>query len=49
MSQPYDAKADIWSVGTILYQALTGHAPFIAQTPQQLRMYYEKHADLHPQ
>ena len=49
MSLQYDAKADLWSAGTIVYQCLTGKAPFQAQTPQQLKSYYEKHAALQPQ
>lgn len=28
MSQHYDGKADLWSIGTIVYQCLTGRAPF---------------------
>lgn len=48
MSLTYDAKADLWSLGTIVYQCLTGKAPFSAQTPQQLKNFYEKHLVLHP-
>nr|KAG5698390.1 hypothetical protein BaRGS_006585 [Batillaria attramentaria] len=48
MSLQYDAKADLWSIGTIIFQCLTGKAPFQAQTPQQLKQFYEKHADLQP-
>uniref|UniRef100_A0A3Q3R6K4 non-specific serine/threonine protein kinase n=1 Tax=Monopterus albus TaxID=43700 RepID=A0A3Q3R6K4_MONAL len=33
MSQNYDAKADLWSIGTIAYQCLTGKAPFHVMWP----------------
>ncbi|CAJ0941094.1 unnamed protein product, partial [Mesorhabditis belari] len=48
MSLTYDAKADLWSIGTILFQCLTGKAPFQAQTPPQLKMFYEKNMMLRP-
>lgn len=48
MSLQYDAKADLWSLGTIVFQCLTGKAPFQAQTPQALKAFYEKHANLSP-
>ena len=69
MSLQYDAKADLWSLGTIMYQCLTGKAPFQvfcktfcefylkvtnfdyflqAQTPQQLKQYYERTVNLAP-
>nr|AMN16533.1 serine/threonine-protein kinase Atg1 [Bursaphelenchus xylophilus] len=48
MSQKYDAKADLWSIGTIMYQCRVGRAPFQAKTPQGLRTYYEKNRDLQP-
>lgn len=34
MSQHYDGKADLWSIGTIVYQCLTGKAPFQVSWPQ---------------
>ena len=48
LSKPYDCKADLWSIGTILYQCLTGRAPFQAQSPQALRTFYEKNQNLKP-
>ncbi|XP_068994746.1 serine/threonine-protein kinase ULK1a isoform X1 [Embiotoca jacksoni] len=48
MSQNYDAKADLWSIGTIVYQCLTGKAPFHASTPQALRFFYESNGTLLP-
>jgi serine/threonine-protein kinase ULK/ATG1 len=48
MSLQYDAKADLWSLGTIVFQCLTGKAPFQAHTPQELKNFYEKNANLSP-
>ncbi|XP_061624768.1 serine/threonine-protein kinase ULK1a isoform X2 [Phyllopteryx taeniolatus] len=47
-SHKYDAKADLWSIGTIIYQCLTGKAPFHANTPQELRLFYECNRTLVP-
>lgn len=48
MSLQYDAKADLWSIGTIVFQCLTGKAPFSAQSPPALKMLYEKNLNLTP-
>lgn len=39
---------DLWSLGTIVFQCLTGKAPFQAHTPQELKNFYEKNANLAP-
>lgn len=48
MSLQYDAKVDLWSIGTIIFQCLTGSAPFNAQNPQALKRIYEKNLVLIP-
>ncbi|XP_069471287.1 serine/threonine-protein kinase ULK2 isoform X2 [Ambystoma mexicanum] len=48
MSQHYDAKADLWSIGTVIYQCLVGKPPFQANSPQDLRLFYEKNKNLLP-
>ncbi|XP_066551382.1 serine/threonine-protein kinase ULK2 [Amia ocellicauda] len=48
MSQNYDAKADLWSIGTVIYQCLVGKPPFQANSPQDLRLFYEKNKSLMP-
>lgn len=34
MSQNYDAKADLWSIGTVIYQCLVGKPPFQVSSMQ---------------
>eukprot|EP01112_Ceratiomyxa_fruticulosa_P012924 TRINITY_DN3603_c0_g1_i1.p1 TRINITY_DN3603_c0_g1~~TRINITY_DN3603_c0_g1_i1.p1 ORF type:complete len:630 (-),score=147.10 TRINITY_DN3603_c0_g1_i1:127-2016(-) len=38
----YSIKADLWSVGTILYETLTGVTPFDSKTPFELMQALEK-------
>lgn len=48
MCRKYDAVADIWSMGIIVYQCLTGKAPFYASNPEALKNIYEKAVCLKP-
>ncbi|XP_047316459.1 serine/threonine-protein kinase ATG1c-like [Impatiens glandulifera] len=45
--QKYDAKADLWSVGAILFQLVTGKPPFTGNNQIQLFDNIMKSTDLH--
>jgi len=42
MGKKYDHKADVWSIGCLYYELLTGFKPFTAQDRPQLRDYVQK-------
>ncbi|KAA8518953.1 hypothetical protein F0562_016273 [Nyssa sinensis] len=45
--QKYDAKADLWSVGAILFQLVTGKTPFTGNNQIQLLQNIIKSTELH--
>ncbi|XP_020588220.1 serine/threonine-protein kinase ATG1c-like [Phalaenopsis equestris] len=45
--QKYDAKADLWSVGAILFQLVTGKTPFTGSTQVQLLENIYKSKEVH--
>ncbi|KAF3398998.1 Serine/threonine-protein kinase atg1 [Talaromyces pinophilus] len=43
--EKYDAKADLWSVGTVLYEMVVGKPPFMASNHVELLRRIERHKD----
>lgn len=44
----YDAKADEWSLGVVIFECLTGHVPFSMSTKEALKEFYQSTVDLRP-
>lgn len=43
--EKYDARADLWSVGTVLYEMVVGKPPFMASNHVELLRRIERHKD----
>lgn len=41
--QPYDSKADIWSVGCVFFEMLSGTTPYHGSNPRALFENIKKH------
>lgn len=34
--EPLDTKVDVWAIGVMLYETLTGHTPFFGETHAEI-------------
>lgn len=46
--KPYDSKADMWSLGTIIYECLTGKVPFFADSIFAMAELFQRHPAAKP-
>ncbi|GMS88350.1 hypothetical protein PENTCL1PPCAC_10525, partial [Pristionchus entomophagus] len=49
VSQQYNEKVDLWSIGTIVYECLVGKPPFQVDIGPNLKAFYCNSCDLHPE